>query len=61
MTKSTHGGQRKGAGPPRKMVEPERTTITLDRRVKKTLAERYGRKWQDVIRDLIDKHLEETR
>ena len=51
--KSTHGGQREGAGPPRKMVEPVRTTITIEKAHKKQLKAKYGHNWQDKIRELI--------
>lgn len=53
----THGGQREGAGPPRKMAEPKRVVITLERAHLEQIRAQHGRKWQDVLRALIDAHL----
>lgn len=57
MSKSTHGGQREGAGPPRKMVNPTRVTITLEASQLEALKARHGNKWQDFIRELIESNL----
>lgn len=54
---STHGGRREGAGPHRKMVEPVRTTITLEAAHLAELKRRYGAGWQNVLRELVAAHL----
>lgn len=54
------GGQREGAGPPREMVESVRATITLEKSHLKQLKAKHGRKWQKVIRFLIETHLHGT-
>jgi len=57
MGKTTHGGQREGAGPPREMVKPVRVTITLEKSHLDQLKAEHGRNWQKVIRSLIAAHL----
>jgi hypothetical protein len=52
--KKQHGGQREGAGPPRKLEQPTRTTITLEKSHLEQLKARYGREWQDKVRSLIE-------
>lgn len=51
------GGQREGAGPPREMTEPIRTTITLEKAHLEQLKAKYGRNWQKALRFLIATHL----
>jgi len=57
IDKSTHGGQREGAGPPRKMIEPVKVTISLETDHLARLKAEYGSDWQDVVRALIETHL----
>lgn len=57
MPKNTHGGQRKGAGPPREMREPVKTTITLEQTQLELLKKKHGRSWQRVVRALITAYL----
>lgn len=62
MSKLSHGGSR----PPvrkddgrlaRKMVEPVRETLVLEKEHRDELKKRYGREWLDVIRQLIEDHI----
>lgn len=55
---SNHGGRREGAGAPRKMEDPVRTTITLEREDLNALRERFGREWQEFLRYLIARELD---
>lgn len=52
------GGRRDGAGPPRKMVEPIRVTISLEANDLEILRAKYGRyDWQNIVRQLINDHI----
>jgi hypothetical protein len=54
---SGHGGARPGSGQPRKMDDPIRTTITLEREDLEALRERFGREWQGFLREMIGQAL----
>ena len=51
--KNTWGGKRAGATPPRKMSDPLRVTITIERKDLNQLRAKFGRGWQDKIREAI--------
>jgi hypothetical protein len=54
---TNHGGRRDGAGPPRKMVNPARVTVTIEKSQLEAFKNKHGNRWQDVLRGLVSSHL----
>lgn len=57
---STRGGPNRNQGRHKKLSNPERVTIILERGTREKLAARYnkdGETWQDKVRELIEQSL----